>query len=378
MEGFKLSENIVRLRKEYGITQEELAGFLGVTKASVSKWENGQSFPDIMLLPRIAGYFNITIDKLVGYEAQMSKKRIKELYHKLAEDFTKLPFEEVEEEINQLEREYYSCYPLLMQLVVLWINHYTLAKEEKQQKILEKVIGLCDRIIEKSGDTGLANEAIAMKALALLLMKKVEEAIENLEKILNRNRLSFTKQNEGLLIQAYQMNNQMDKAQELTQISMYINLLSLISYGGVYFSMNMDNQELSERILKRLEGVMEIFQVDKLHDNTSLQLYYQATVFYCIYNKANDALREFKKFADCTIRMIRDGIRLRGDDFFTRLDGWLEDFDLGSAPVRNEKLVVSDIIKILENPALSILFDKKEYIQIKETILKEAESYGRY
>ncbi len=38
-------------RKEKGITQEELANHLGVSKPAVSKWESGQSYPDILLLP---------------------------------------------------------------------------------------------------------------------------------------------------------------------------------------------------------------------------------------------------------------------------------------------------------------------------------------
>lgn len=41
MSGLKLAENIVKNRKNRGITQEELAEFIGVTKASVSKWETG-------------------------------------------------------------------------------------------------------------------------------------------------------------------------------------------------------------------------------------------------------------------------------------------------------------------------------------------------
>lgn len=43
MSGLKLAENIVKNRKHRGITQEELAEFIGVTKASVSKWETGGS-----------------------------------------------------------------------------------------------------------------------------------------------------------------------------------------------------------------------------------------------------------------------------------------------------------------------------------------------
>lgn len=54
MTGLKISENIAMLRHKKGITQDQLADFLGVTKASVSKWENSQSFPDMMLLPKLA------------------------------------------------------------------------------------------------------------------------------------------------------------------------------------------------------------------------------------------------------------------------------------------------------------------------------------
>ena len=61
------SENIIKLRHKKGITQEELADFVGVTKASVSKWETKQSLPDIMLLPRLAAYFDVTVDELLGY-----------------------------------------------------------------------------------------------------------------------------------------------------------------------------------------------------------------------------------------------------------------------------------------------------------------------
>ncbi|MEK3779401.1 LamG-like jellyroll fold domain-containing protein [Paenibacillus sp. FSL R5-0810] len=61
-----ISGNIVRLRKQLGLTQEQLAGWLGVTYQAVSKWENGQSCPDIMLIPMLADLFGITIDELFG------------------------------------------------------------------------------------------------------------------------------------------------------------------------------------------------------------------------------------------------------------------------------------------------------------------------
>lgn len=56
MEELSLSKNVANLRKEKGVTQEILAEFIGVTKASVSKWETGQSMPDVLILPKLASF----------------------------------------------------------------------------------------------------------------------------------------------------------------------------------------------------------------------------------------------------------------------------------------------------------------------------------
>lgn len=61
-------EIIVTHRKKLGLTQEGLAQKLGVTNQAVSKWESGQSCPDIALLPSLADLFGITIDELFGRE----------------------------------------------------------------------------------------------------------------------------------------------------------------------------------------------------------------------------------------------------------------------------------------------------------------------
>lgn len=68
MSQIPLAERIRSERCRGDYTQEELAGRLGVTKAAVSKWECGQSAPDIALLPKLASLFSITLDDLLGYE----------------------------------------------------------------------------------------------------------------------------------------------------------------------------------------------------------------------------------------------------------------------------------------------------------------------
>ncbi len=67
-----LGKNIAALRKKSNLTQEDLAGRLGVTPQAVSKWENESSCPDIALLPIIADLFGVTVDDLMKKsEAEM-------------------------------------------------------------------------------------------------------------------------------------------------------------------------------------------------------------------------------------------------------------------------------------------------------------------
>ena len=62
----KFEERLIALRKERNLTQEELANKIGVTPQSVSKWETGQSMPDINLLTPLADFFEVSIDYLLG------------------------------------------------------------------------------------------------------------------------------------------------------------------------------------------------------------------------------------------------------------------------------------------------------------------------
>lgn len=59
-----IGKNIKQLRQEKHIRQETLAEAIGVSSQAVSKWETGASDPDISLLPKLAGYFGVSIDEL--------------------------------------------------------------------------------------------------------------------------------------------------------------------------------------------------------------------------------------------------------------------------------------------------------------------------
>lgn len=65
-----ISQNIATLRHLNGLTQEELAGRLGVSRQSVAKWESGESVPDLANAQMIAELFNVSLDDLVTHSEQ--------------------------------------------------------------------------------------------------------------------------------------------------------------------------------------------------------------------------------------------------------------------------------------------------------------------
>lgn len=63
-----IGDKIRKLRHARNLTQEEMAAHLGISFQAISKWERGEGYPDITLLPTLAHYFDVTVDALLGTE----------------------------------------------------------------------------------------------------------------------------------------------------------------------------------------------------------------------------------------------------------------------------------------------------------------------
>ncbi len=138
MKEIHLGQVLTKKRRRLGITQDELALYMGVSKAAVSKWETGTTYTDITLLPRLAGYFHISIDELMGYTPQMTREEIRKLYRQLSEEFASQPIGQVLVHCREIAEKYASCFPLLYQIGSLYVNYGAMAGEqEKTRKIYE-------------------------------------------------------------------------------------------------------------------------------------------------------------------------------------------------------------------------------------------------
>ena len=64
----KFNEKLIELRKKEGLSQEQLGNKVNVSRQTVSKWELGETTPELEKLIELSKVFNISIDKLVGKE----------------------------------------------------------------------------------------------------------------------------------------------------------------------------------------------------------------------------------------------------------------------------------------------------------------------
>ena len=64
------SDNLIQLRKFRGMTQEDLAEIVGVSRQAVAKWESGESFPDIEKSRLLAEAFDVSLDELVNHQPE--------------------------------------------------------------------------------------------------------------------------------------------------------------------------------------------------------------------------------------------------------------------------------------------------------------------
>ena len=62
------AENLIELRKYHNFSQEELAEMIGVSRQTMSKYETGESLPDIKKCKQLANAFGVTVDDLISYE----------------------------------------------------------------------------------------------------------------------------------------------------------------------------------------------------------------------------------------------------------------------------------------------------------------------
>lgn len=171
-----ISDSLKKLRKDKGNTQEELAGFLGISIQAISKWERGERYPDITLLPKIAAYYNVTVDDLLGVGETQKKER----KDKILEQFN----------YNLQKGNINANIELMRAAIEEFPNDYTIMSDlqfalyfSNKEEYYDEVIELGEKIINNCTDDDLRYGAIQILCFTYEQHGKEEIAKEYARKL---------------------------------------------------------------------------------------------------------------------------------------------------------------------------------------------------
>lgn len=265
----QIGEVIRKYRKNKGITQEEMAGRLGVSAPAVNKWEKGNSLPDIMLLAPIARLLDISLDTLLSFREELTAEEISGIVIELDAMFKEKPYEEgflwAKEKIEQ----YPNCEQLIWQLAVildaqLLFGGISELRESVSQpeKYEEYVYSLYVRVLESENEEMRSHAA---DSLFGFYMRKKQ--YDKAEECLNY----FSEQNperKRKLAQLYGETNRIQEAYKAYEELLFEqhNMMGFILYGMYSLAVREHDMERAHKLTAKQGEAAKFFEMGKYHE----------------------------------------------------------------------------------------------------------------
>lgn len=347
-----ISRRLAQLRRASGITQEILAGHIGVSKAAVSKWESGKSCPDIAVLPILAAYFNVSVDALLDYQPQMDTKQIRLLYQRMCRRAANKPWPQLQKEWDDILRAHYSCWPLLNAGAQWLLNHLHLEGGAHRQAMLQWAGALCERTFQQADDA--YQRRLAAMTLALLCLMQHDPA--RARQLLGDCAQPYVG-DEILLLEAHLQSGDTQEAAMLGQALVYQHVIALLTLLSRRLALCISDGPGADALYRQCLGIMEAFGLQSVLANASLLPHLAAAQAYAAQNRAKDALQALARYcqtvenASCPPQSA-----LRQSPHFDLVDEWLNrQLTLGSQSPAGEEITYAHLLEALDNPAFASL-----------------------
>ena len=350
-----IGHEIARRRKERKLTQQDIADFMNVSKASVSKWETGQSYPDITFLPLLSAYFNCSVDDLLVLDSQLSAKEIQQMYHHLKKSFDWQSSDEVLAQLQNWTKRYYACYPFILQLGTFYLNHWDLlpdppiltievdAEAQKNTKMdyYLKEAGKLFHHVQVHSDDDSALKAKQYAAYCSLLRKRPDDVFA----VIGHRTPTFLP-TEILIAAAYQQKSQIQEANQVFQSAYYQYLIVMMSILTNYMQLLGPQKNQLKATYQRGIALIESCQLDQLHPIATLNFLASAMHVFAQIDQQELLADALSRYVSILEQNNTEYI-LKGDHYFNQIDEWIASFDLGEQLPRNYEEVKKQLIGIL-------------------------------
>ena len=178
-----IGERIRQFRREKNLTQEEVAAHLGISFQAVSKWERCDGYPDITLLPALANYFGVTVDRLIGMDEIASGARLQEIHRQWQNNRNAGRHRENVTLMREALQEYPNDALLLVQLSAS-LERLEGTDAEKREYLRES-IAVQEQIIRYCADSEVRGAVLRNIADAYYRYGNREKAMEYANKLPN-------------------------------------------------------------------------------------------------------------------------------------------------------------------------------------------------
>lgn len=350
------SKNLIELRKQKGLTQQQLADSLNISTAAVCKWEKGKNLPDLPMLMLISEFFHTSIDKLVFNRKQLSDEEIDKICKELDETIIKKGAGQGLEYIDSIYKEYAYDKNLVIALVTALQKNEILINDELSKKsFLEKQeMLLLKASLSEDQETG--NTAKYLLGCFYIRKKDYIKA----EKYISEISKSDFSNTQELLLTVYMCKGEFKKAKD---ISKRVVLSSISSVNNVLLclqKMYIDNDEKnnSKQILELHNNLINSLDVNSLFGNSL----YQSQMLYAEkYHDKDLMISAIKNFIDFWIIKKRSKSKFEIFQMPVNQDSEKDD-------IYNHKFNEIILKDFKENPKFDFVRDDKRFTDLIDQI----------
>lgn len=203
----KINEIIKTKRIQKGLTQEQVANYLGVSIPAVSKWESGLTYPDIVLLPALARLLDTDLNTLLSFKEDLTKTEIALFLNTVSETIDKQGFEVGYRIAMDKIKEYPNCDLLILNIAFLLDGACVLTGKETDNKYQQEIDQLYWRC-SNSADISVKQQAQSKLISKLIETKDFAQAQQLIDGFTNTSSID----KKQLQANLYIAQNEFDKA----------------------------------------------------------------------------------------------------------------------------------------------------------------------
>lgn len=252
---------ICQRRRELGLTQEQVADYLGVTAPAVNKWEKGATCPDIALLAPLARLLRIDMNTLFGFYSDLTRKELIHFCKVLGETSDQVgiaaAFDMAQAKLREYPASDQTLYQVALQLQSLLITSGLSGEEQAPyeatlQRWYERLIDSYEPAIRNGASYMLVSRALAAGALdrAQFYLDKMPDRKDTADKRL-------------LQAELYLRKGEQEQAAKLLQTALVgaVGEVQMLLYKLVDMELAAENREAADYAAERTRGLAAIFDL---------------------------------------------------------------------------------------------------------------------